>query len=80
MPRYDFRNKETGEIIEVTLKIAERDQYMQDNPNLEPYITSPPSMGDPVRLGIRKDKGFKEVLQKIHSRSPGSTLNTTADI
>lgn len=80
MPRYDFRNKETGEITEATLKIAERDQFLADNPHLEPYITSPPSMGDPVRLGIRKDKGFKEVLQKIHSRTPGSRLNTIADI
>ena len=31
-------------------------------------IGGAPSLGDPVRLGIRKiDGGFKEVLQRIHA-------------
>lgn len=38
-----------------------------------------PTLGDPVRLGItRPDGGFKEVLQKIHDKNPGSNLNTNS--
>jgi hypothetical protein len=30
---------------------------------------------DPVRVGVRKrDTGFKNVLQQIHERTPGSDL------
>jgi putative FmdB family regulatory protein len=40
-------------------------------------MLSAPSIGDSVRLGIRRpDGGFKEVLQKIHQNVPGSNLNT----
>jgi hypothetical protein len=63
------------------MKIAEKEQYLIDNPNIEQAITTAPALGDPVRLGVRKiDNGFKEVLQKIHSKTPGSALNTTANI
>lgn len=35
-----------------------------------------PAIGDPVRLRVRRpDNGFKEVLQKIHESTPGSTIN-----
>lgn len=80
MPVYDFRNKETGEVFEKAMKIADKQQYLADNTNIE-QVHSTMNLGDPVRLGVRKaDGGFKEVLQKIHSRAPGSKLNTIADI
>lgn len=81
MPTYDFRNKETGEVFEKHLKFAERDEYLKNNPQIEPYFQAAPSLGDPVRLGVRRtDAGFKEVLQKIHSKTPGSQLNRLANI
>lgn len=81
MPTYDFRNKDTGEVFEKVMKIAEKEQYLKDNPNIETYIGQAPAMGDPVRLRVTKaDNGFKEVLQKIHQKTPGSRLNTLADI
>lgn len=81
MPVYDFRNKDTGEIFTLNMKIAEKEQYLKDNPHIESYFgDTQMNIGDPVRLGVRKDGGFKEVLQKIHSRAPGSRLNTIADI
>lgn len=40
-------------------------------------ILTAPALGDPVRLGIRRpDGGFKEVLQKIHEKVPGSNINS----
>lgn len=76
MPTYTFRNKETGETFEEFMSISGRDVYLEKNPHLETLITGAPSLGDPVRLGVtRPDSGFKEVLQKIHEKTPGSRLN-----
>jgi len=78
MPTYVFRNKETGEQFEKVMRISELDTFRAENPQLETVIQSP-MICDPVRVGARKtDSGFKEVLQKIHERSPGSTLNTNS--
>lgn len=75
MPTYLFRNKETGEEFEKFMGISARDVYLQENPQLEPLVAGAPMICDPVRVGVtRKDNGFKEVLQKIHSRAPGSQL------
>jgi hypothetical protein len=75
MPTYNFRNKETGEEFEKFMGISARDVYLQENPQLEPLVAGAPMICDPVRVGVRKkDAGFTEVLQKIHSRAPGSQL------
>lgn len=80
MPTYDFRDTNTGEVFTRIMKIADRDQYLIENPHIE-AVLSAPNLIDPVRLGVRKtDNGFKEVLQKIHEKTPGSQLNRTAKI
>jgi len=76
MPTYNFRNKETGEETEITMMIAELDQYKADNPHLEQFLTRAPSIAS-GRSG-QFDSGFKEVLQKIDERSPGSELKKTS--
>lgn len=76
MPTYAFRNKETGELFDQSMKMAELDGFLEQNPTLERYhdgIAAP--IGDPVRLGIRKlDGGMKEVLQRIKSANRRSTI------
>lgn len=70
MPTYEFRNKNTGEVTEVFMKMSEKDQYLIDNPHLEQTLTQAPAFtGD--HIIIKKDTGFKEVLQKINERVPG---------
>ena len=70
MPTYDFRNKETGEITEHIMRISDLDAFKASNPHLEQTMTTPPAfVGDHVT--IKKDTGFKEVLQKINERVPG---------
>ena len=79
MPTYKFRNTQTGEEFEQFMGISARDEYLKENPHLEPMINGVPMICDPVRVGARKmDTGFKEVLQKIHERTPGSELNKTS--
>ena len=78
MPLYDFKNKDTGEIFEKFMSIAAKEEYIKENPNIESMLGMNPLI-DPVRLGIHKaDNGFKEVLQRIHEKTPGSTLNKTS--
>jgi hypothetical protein len=79
MPTYVFRNKETGEQFEQIMKISELDSFRVDNPHLETVIQAV-AFGDPTKLSSSRkfDSGFKEVLQKIHERSPGSELNKTS--
>lgn len=79
MPTYVFRNKETGEQFEKILKIAELDSFREENPHLETVIQAV-AFGDPTKLSSTRkfDTGFKEVLQKIHERTPGSQLNQTS--
>ncbi len=77
MPTYSFRDKNTGEVFDKILRIAERDEFLNQNPHLESIITQAPAFaGDHITL--RKDTGFKEVLQKIHERTPGSQLDKTS--
>jgi predicted nucleic acid-binding Zn ribbon protein len=79
MPTYVFRNKETGEQFEKIMKISELDTFREQNPQLETVIQSV-AFGDPTKLtSSRKfDTGFKEVLQRIHEKTPGSQLNKSS--
>lgn len=79
MPTYVFRNKETGEQFEKILKISQLDSFRAENPQLETVIQAV-AFGDPTKLSTTRkfDSGFKEVLQKIHERTPGSELNKTS--
>lgn len=83
MPTYTFKNKETGEVTERILKMSELDLFKIDNPLLETVISGG-SLCDTLRLGDGllkgNNAGFKEVLQKIHSRTAGSCLNQTSGI
>jgi hypothetical protein len=77
MPTYLFRDTVSGEIFEKQMKISELDTYKEQHPtHVRYYDGVAPAMGDPVRLGVTKtDTGFKEVLSKIHEKTPGSQLN-----
>lgn len=77
MPKYDFRHKESGEIVELTMRISEKEEWLKANPQYESVILGAPSLGDPLRLGLRKpDQGFREVLQKAKAAHPRGDINT----
>ena len=42
MPTYDFINKKTGEITELTMSMTVLDKYKEDNPDMERYFMSIP--------------------------------------
>ena len=82
LPNYDFFCNKCNTAFELFCKIAELDDKHKC-PNCKSIKTealpSKCGFGDAIRLGITKvPSGFKEVLQKIHRRTPGSTLNSTS--
>lgn len=69
MPTYTFRNKDTNEVFDKFMRISERNQYLQDNPNIEPMLTSPFVEHLDYDRGKRPDEGFLDVLRNIKSRN-----------
>ena len=51
MPQYDFKNKETGECKELSLRISEYDQWLLDNPEWVRYF--PPSSAPKMVTGVK---------------------------
>ena len=83
MPLYSYTCDACNHNFEQSLKIAEMHQPIADpcpsckaEGQVRKTITGAPSLGDPVRLGVKKtDDGFREVLSKIHESQPKSNLN-----
>ena len=68
---YDFKNIETGEIKEYTMRLAEYDDFVANNPGLVRVIVRPPRTvaghGDFIS---RTDGGWKEVQDKMKAGLP----------
>lgn len=79
MPRYNFENINTGEELEVEMKIAELDEFKKNNPELR-QVLNKMNMGDPVKLGITKPPSEfqRDVIGKIHKNTPGSQIGSTS--
>ena len=72
MPTYTFEIIETGEQYDEVMKIAEKDDYLKNNPKIKPVMTAPHFVGDHI---IKKmDGGMNETLQKIAERNPNTPL------
>jgi predicted nucleic acid-binding Zn ribbon protein len=79
MPTYNFRDTNTGEEFERSMRISDLDQFKIDNPHLQQYLTGAPGLNfRGVGTKAVTDSGFKEVLQKIHSRAPASDLTNSS--
>ena len=85
MPKYDFECNKCEVIFEVDCKISERNNTHAcpecNSKKTNQVILSAPKLGISMRLGLNpKQKEFREVLSKIHKRTPGSRLDKTANI
>jgi hypothetical protein len=75
MPTYDFIDILTGKEFESFMKIAERDEYLKDNPHIQPIITAPHIVSGVVGIGSnRVPNGFNEVLSKVAEAHPTSKV------
>lgn len=77
MATYNFRHRKTGKVTEVTMTIAEAEQYEKDNPQLE-WMCGAPAVGiDTTRLGMRKPTdAFRDRLKDIKKTHYKSNINT----
>lgn len=73
MPTYTFEDTNTGDVYEMTMRIAERDDFVKDNPHMKQLITGAPMVVSGSG-GIKTDNGFKEVLSKAAESHPNSPL------
>tara|TARA_B100002019_G_scaffold224815_1_gene197773 strand:- start:1006 stop:1308 length:303 start_codon:yes stop_codon:yes gene_type:complete len=72
MPTYTFKNNKTGETFDKVMKIAEKEPYLKDNPDLSPVLNATNFVGDHI---VKKmDGGMKETLQKIADKNPNTPL------
>ena len=75
MPTYNFIDTETGEEFESFMKISEREEYLLNNPHIQPVITAPNIVSGVVGVGSnRVPSGFNEVLSKVAEAHPGSVV------
>lgn len=80
MPSYSFKCNDCGEVFDVVCRISDMSNQQCKtcgSASYETHHTGAASIGDSVRLGIRRpDDGFKEVLSKIHERNYKSNLGS----
>ena len=74
MPRYDFYNEETGELVEYTMSWRDLDDFKLNNPHLKQQVSAPQIVGG-TGDRVKTDAGFKEVLSKVGSKFPDSPLD-----
>ena len=51
MPQYEFKNSETGEVMEVSLRLSEYDEWKENNPQWVRYHSS--SSAPKLVTGVR---------------------------
>ncbi len=73
MPTYNFIDTETNEEFEVVMKIAEREEFLKDNPQVQSIISAPALIGGTGSYQ-KVPEGFKEVLAKVGEAHPDSRL------
>ena len=73
MPTYNFIDTETQEEFEVVMKIAEREEFLRENPHIQPVITAP-NIVSGVSSSQRIPSGFNDVLSKVAEAHPNSTV------
>ena len=81
MPRYDFLNKNTGEIELHTMSYTVLDEFKEANPHLERYFDPKdlPVMSDGSRMSTpgtgKPDSTFeKYVINRMKETIPGNTI------
>lgn len=75
MPTYNFRHKDSGEILEEFMSISARTEFLAEHPEYEQVILEAPALGDPAALGYQKPPTdfIKYVRDPIIKRNRGYT-------
>ncbi len=79
---YTFLNKNTNEIEEHTMRLAEYDKFKEDNPHLERHFSAENvvGLGDGQRMSVpgvgQPHAAFERgVIQRMKETIPGNTMS-----
>jgi len=72
MPTYTFYNTETDEQFDDFVSWSERENYLKDNPHIEPMLTTAALVGDHIIM--KTDGGMKDTFSRIAEAHPNSPL------
>lgn len=76
MPNYTFRDTQTDEVFESTMKIAERDEFLEKNPHIKQLPCAPRTV-DAYNAGrMRTSEDFNSLLKGMKATHRNSTINT----
>lgn len=75
MPYYTFRNNDTNEEFTVEMKIAERDEFLESNPNMEQLIVSAPFLSSGTFSHNNVPKDFRNYLKRMKKANRKSTID-----
>jgi hypothetical protein len=73
MPTYSFYNNQTGEQFDEMMKYSEREEYLNNNPHIQPVVTAA-ALVSGVSTSNKIPSGFNDVLQKVAEKHPTSPL------
>ena len=73
MPTYSFYNNRTGEQFDEMMKYSEREEYLKNNPHIQPVVTAA-ALVSGVSTSNKIPSGFNDVLQKVAEKHPTSTV------
>ena len=79
MPIYRFKDKESGEVFDHLLKISEKQDFLDANPQLESIITGAPKIISGREGGLKPDEGFNELLSRIGEANPHTNLGRSVN-
>jgi len=65
MPIYNFRDGDTGDEFEKIMTMAELDEYLETNPNVDQLINYGANVVHERGTNLKVDDGFREVTSKI---------------
>ena len=74
MPIYSFENIKTGKEYTEQMSMSELDSYLKKNKNVRQVFTTLNIVGGVAGITHKPDSGFKDVIQKIAEKHPGSPL------
>lgn len=77
MPFYDFKNKDTGELLlNQRMSIDQMEKFLVEHPEMQIQLGATP-LGDPVRLGLHKTpSSFRDLLKTIKSKHVRSNIRS----
>jgi len=68
MPTYTFKNRDTGEVFDKFMKIAEKDTYLKENPHLDPVLSYGGGIVHEIGTNLKVSNAFRDKIKEIKQR------------